>query len=90
MTHPQNGDIDTLIKDTHSGWRNSYREAYIWIKGELLDIHGMCDAIIGRETVIKQMLALQTKMRNEQLELDKAAVGKKSMKNMLKKMVGKS
>lgn len=53
VTHPEVGDFKEKIESTQKGWTNPYRDAYIWIKGELLDIKGISDALIGRETVVK-------------------------------------
>lgn len=55
LTHPATGDISERMVTAHKGWKNPFREAYIWFKGELLDIKGMNDAVLGRENVIKQM-----------------------------------
>jgi hypothetical protein len=41
------------IDNTTKGWKNSYKELYIWLKGELLDIKGVADAMNGRELVTK-------------------------------------
>lgn len=53
LTHPSSGDMTDRLNTTHAGWKNSYKDMYIWLKGELLDIHGMVDAINGRESVLK-------------------------------------
>lgn len=48
------GDMKERIETTYKGWKNPFRDAYIWLKGELLDIKGMADALAGREHVVKQ------------------------------------
>ena len=53
LTHPSAGEMQEKIDSTTSGWKNSYRDLYIWLKGELLDIKGMADALNGRELVTK-------------------------------------
>ena len=53
LTHPSSGDMKEKMETTHNGWKNPYRDAYIWLKGELLDIKGAADAIAGREFVVK-------------------------------------
>jgi len=53
MTHPSAGDMKERIENTCKAWKNPYRDIYIWLKGELLDIKGIQDAIIGREVVVK-------------------------------------
>jgi hypothetical protein len=41
LTHPSAGDMKERVDNTHKGWKNSYKEMYIWLKGELLDIKGV-------------------------------------------------
>ena len=54
LTHPSAGDLKERIDNTTRSWKNPYKDMYIWLKGELLDIKGLSDAIIGRESVVKQ------------------------------------
>lgn len=49
MTHPNASDFKERMELTYKGWSNPYKEAYYWIKGELLDIKGINDALLGRE-----------------------------------------
>ena len=44
------------ITTTRASVKNPYKDLYIWMKGELLDILGISEALIGRETVYKQQL----------------------------------
>ena len=70
-----NPDIHTDLKEkvdtTFKGLRNPYREAYLVLKGELLDLQGMADAISGREQVVKMQSSCASKMRSDREELDK-------------------
>ena len=50
-THPSAGDMKERMDQTASGWRNPYKDMYLWLKGELLDIKGISDAIQGRDKV---------------------------------------
>lgn len=49
LTHPSAGDMKDKVDVTSRSWKNSYKDLYIWLKGELLDIKGIMDAINGRE-----------------------------------------
>mmetsp|Transcript_23538 Transcript_23538/g.23197 ORF Transcript_23538/g.23197 Transcript_23538/m.23197 type:complete len:343 (+) Transcript_23538:334-1362(+) len=40
-THPSSGDMKEKMDNTASGWRNPYKDIYIWLKGELLDLAGI-------------------------------------------------
>jgi hypothetical protein len=53
LTHPSIDDIKEKIDITHGSWKNSYKDAYVWLKAELLDIKGAADALAGREHVVK-------------------------------------
>jgi hypothetical protein len=46
--------------------KNPYKEAYYWLKGELLDLKGLQYAISGRETVVKMLSATESKKRSDQ------------------------
>lgn len=52
LTHPNAVAIKEQIGPTISGWKNPFRESYIWIKGELLDLLGAMDAMDGRDKVM--------------------------------------
>ena len=49
LTHPQIGDLKEKMDQTYENWKNPYKEAYLWLKGELLDLKGLSDALNGRD-----------------------------------------
>lgn len=53
------GNFDEKLKDTTSAYKSPFAEAALWIKGEMLDIQGMIDAVKGREGVMKKQLAAE-------------------------------
>jgi len=53
FTSGMNSNFKEQLESTFNGFRNPYKEAYIWLKGELLDIKGLNDALLGRDAVIK-------------------------------------
>ena len=65
-------------------WKNSYTDAYLWIKGEYLDVKGMHEALMGREGTMKAMLATEQKKRDNSKELQKLSEGKKTLKSVFK------
>jgi NADPH-dependent ferric siderophore reductase len=65
LTHPSAGDMKERMDTTHKAWRNPYKDAYLWIKGELLDIKGINDALLGREQVVKQQSSTESKKRSD-------------------------
>jgi hypothetical protein len=54
LTNSNVGDLRSKIKDTVACYKSPFAEAAIWIKGEMLDIQGMIDAMKGREKVMKR------------------------------------
>ena len=54
LTSPAVGDMKQKIDDTVQCYKSPFAESALWIKGEMLDIQGMIDALKGRETVMKK------------------------------------
>jgi hypothetical protein len=53
LTNPAKGDFKEMSDASLKNLKNPYRDAYYWLKGELLDIKGMNEALLGREQVVK-------------------------------------
>lgn len=53
LTHPNASELEGKINSTTEKFRNPYNDAYIWLKGEFLDVQGMYQALHGRESVMK-------------------------------------
>ena len=85
LTNPDlNTDLKEKVDATFKGLRNPYKEAYLMLKGELLDLKGMSDALAGRESVVKMMSATESKKRDNQTELEKLSQGKTTLKSIFK------
>lgn len=85
MTNPgHRTDFKEQADGAFKQCKNPYRDAYYWIKGELLDIKGMNEALQGREQVVKMLSATEAKKRNDQQELEKLNLGKKTLKSIFK------
>lgn len=84
MTHPDRNDFKEQAESAFKQCKNPFRDAYYWIKGELLDIKGMNEALQGREQVVKMLSATESKKRNDQQELEKLNLGKKTLKSIFK------
>lgn len=90
LTHPNKEEFKEKIKKAVStGWVNPYKAAYLWFKGELLDMQGISEALAGRDTVIKQQQSVEGKKRSDQSELDKLVLGKTTLKSIFKSKSGK-
>ena len=53
LTHPSAEDLKEKLATNLKKVKNPYKDAYIWLKGEFLDVSGMYDSLQGREGVMK-------------------------------------
>lgn len=84
LSNPGIGDMKGQMDLTHKQWKNPFREAYLWLKGELLDLKGINEALLGREQVVKMQAATESKKRSDQVELEKLSQGKQTLKTFFK------
>ena len=84
LTHPSAEELKARIEGSSKKWKNPYRDAYIWLKGEFLDVNGMFDALNGRESVMKAQLNTEQKQRDDNKELLKLSECKTTMKSFFK------
>ncbi len=85
LTHPDiYDDLKAKAETTFKALRNPHREAYLVLKGELLDLNGMADALSGREQVVKMQSNTESKKRSDQAELEKLSQGKTTLKSIFK------
>ena len=61
-THPDHSELKEKFKTAEKKVVNPYREAYIWIKGEHLNLMGMLECLKGREMVMEHQLNLEKKI----------------------------
>jgi len=54
LTHPKAGELTENIATMTGSYKNPFLEAAVWIKGEMLDIAGMLNAMKGRDLVMKR------------------------------------
>jgi sorting nexin-1/2 len=65
LNHPQNGDFKEKIKSTCQSWKNPFKQAYLSLKGELLDLIGLKESLEGREQVVKLQQQTEAKRRSD-------------------------
>ena len=65
-------------------FRNPFKEAGLWIRGEMLDIQGMQNAFKSRENVVKALQNCEQKNRDDIEELEKLQLGKATLKSFFK------
>lgn len=84
LTHPDQVGLQERMDEAQSKYKNAYQDAYLWIKGEFLDISGMYDGLQGRESVMKAQINCEQKKRDDQKELSKLSEGKTTIKSVFK------
>lgn len=85
LTNPMRGqEFGEKFSTQWKGMRNPFKEAYYWLKGELLDLKGLKSALEGRENVIRLQSAAESKKRSDQQELEKLSQGKSTLKSFFK------
>lgn len=89
LTHPKAGDLKEKVATTVQAYKNPFQEAALWIRGEMLDIQGMINAMRGREKVMKRQMETESKKRSDQEELEKMSLGKTTLKSFFKSKTGK-
>lgn len=65
LTNPGKGDFKEMSDVSFKNLKNPYRDAYYWLKGELLDIKGLNEALLGREQVVKMLSNTESKKRSD-------------------------
>jgi len=89
LTHPKAGEFTETVQTSVNGFKNPFLEAAVWIKGEMLDIAGMLNAMKGREIVMRKQIATEKSKRDDQEELEKLSLGKTTLKSFFKSKTGK-
>jgi hypothetical protein len=84
LTHPNCEDLKERVATNGKKTKNPYRDAYLWLKGEFLDVQGMYDSLQGREGVMKAQLNTEQKKRDDAKELDKMQQKKTTLKSVFK------
>ena len=92
LTHPAAAAIDQAVVDAYGPYKfkNPYREAYTWIKGELLDTKGMLDAFTSFENVLNARKKLIQKRREDMEELEKLNTNQTSLRNFFRSTENKT
>jgi len=82
LTHFMVGDVkEKVVKAFKTDYKNPYRQSYIWLKGELLEIAGMIGSMNSYEGLIKKQKIVQKKKEEDQSELGNLYSNKTSIKN---------
>lgn len=64
--------------------RNPFKELHLWIKGEILDIEAILNAVRGRNKIEKIRDKIISKQNSDKSELDSIQAGRKTMRSVFK------
>lgn len=67
-----------------NNWKRSFKDVWVWLKGECLEVKGMMDAMSGRDKIIVAQQKSEERKRDKQTELDKMSMGKTTLKSFFK------
>lgn len=84
LTHPGAGEIKPKVQDTLTRYKNPFTSVHIWIKGEVLDLKSMLDAMSGREQIMIKSIQCEKKRKENNAELEKMQLGKTTMKSLFR------
>ena len=84
-----NTTLKDKINEVVEQQQNSYEVLSTWIKGEVLDLKAMLEAIDKRDEVESMKNKLENKKKSDSASLDKLSAGKSTMKTMFKGASGK-
>lgn len=70
MIHPDNENFRLQVLEATKKFQNPFLEAALWIRGEMLDIQGMLNAIKGRQGVIDILNKAEEAKRDDMKELE--------------------
>lgn len=83
LTNPKILEDQKVNSDnTFKSLRNPYREAYLILKGELLHLNGIVDALSGMELIVQMDLNTKNKKRSNQIKLENLTTGKITVKSI--------
>ena len=84
LTNPTQPDLPGDIVANINSWKRSFKDVWVWLKGECLEVKGMMDAMAGRDKMILMQQKCEEKKRDKQTELDKMSMGKTTLKSFFK------
>ena len=84
MTHEKHGEISEKVDQDADLLRNPYREVYLWIKGELMDMQGLHDSYAGHDDLMRARTDLENRKISEGKEIEKLSAGKTTLKSLFK------
>ena len=84
LTNPKREDLKEQLHKNSVQVKNPYQEAYIWLKGELLDLKGLQDCLQRNDGVQLALNATEQKKKDDLESIEKLHQGKTTLKSLFK------
>ena len=84
LSHPVATELSEKIPENIEKWRNPFKEAWMTLRGEVLDLKAMMNAMQGRTNQEVMTTKTETRQREKKAELEKMTLGKKTLKSFFK------
>jgi len=84
LSHPIAQELPVKITENIDKWRNPFKEAWMTLRNELLNIKAMMNAMAGRTSQEVLQTKTEAKQREKKLELEKMTLGKTTLKSFFK------
>ena len=84
LSHPIAAELPETIEKNIEKWKNPFKEAYMALRGEVLDLKAMMNAMNGRANQEALQTKSETKQREKKAELEKMTLGKTTLKSFFK------
>lgn len=84
LSHPIAQDVPERVTENINKWRNPFKDAWMTLRGEVLDVKAMMNAMNGRTKQEENMTKSETKQRTKKAELEKMTLGKTTLKSFFK------
>lgn len=84
LSHPVAQDLPVKITENIDKWRNPFKDAYLQLRNELLNIKAMMSAMQGRMDQEVLQTKTESRQRDKKVELEKMTLGKTTLKSFFK------
>ena len=84
LSHPVAQELPQKITENIEKWRNPFKEAYMQLRGEMLDVKAMMVALSGKTNQELLCSKAESKQREKKTELEKMTLGKTTLKSFFK------
>lgn len=84
LSNPNAEDLPARIVENMDKWRNPFKDAWMCLRGELLDLKAMMASMKGLQITQDLQTKAEAKQREKKTELEKMTLGKTTLKSFFK------